>query len=387
MFSPIRPDNANSLDFILKGFEKADNKTIRIALEVIRSQSPSPAPSPIPMSEEAPSNPLIQNLFHVITQQPPSTAWVQEQGYETVQELVESRLEHCLWNRIEAASSLDTTYDVLSTLILARTIPRKIPAINIPSDEAADRLLDSLIQENLIGEDEISLEGEFTYFSEKVEKRFTYLIGKETDKTRKAELFHMQGEFQKLKNRIETYPKAELFSEDEEERKEQYYKFGVRLGIAFAGLLLQENEDVLFHRISEFLDECFKGWDEHTLQLMALGSPEPVYLNPLIEAQKAACATRRSIVEQALIETFEEFKDNVHYKNAAKWAMNGPFHLGFSKEELGTLEPELVAFVTPMVRQRTIELLASKGAEDLTAQLISRYKAIASEEEKKRSIC
>jgi ankyrin repeat protein len=370
-----------NLQRVLRILEKADTKTIQVAIEVIRSYGTPSSPASSAISESIQTTPPINTLIQFIFQSMhgiPLT-WVQDQGYESLQELIEKKLEHCLWNHIEVSSSLDPTYDGLASLILAKPIPKKIPVIPIASDKAEDLLQEQLTEEKR-GH---SLEGEFAYFCDKVEKRFASLIEQTEDETRKQELSYMEGEFRKLKDRIQTYPKAKLFSENEEERKKQYYEFGALLGVAFTGLLEQKNEDLFFLHIKDFLEECFKGWDEYSRELIALGSKETVYLNPEIEAWKIACLVRRKLVEKALKQAFPGFEEDVHYHSAAKRAMNHPFHLGFSKEELGVSEPDIVALVNARVKQKLKELLVRVGKDELIRQLISRYKEMDSEEDQK----
>src|SRR3989339_320485 len=201
-------------------------------------------------------DPALQDLFEKIVQikkipQNDLNLFVETNRCYSIEEVVQKELEHHLWAQVKR-SEIESRYDSLSGLIRAR-----------PSLEEGFNGLSSLIST-------------FDGLAEKIDQR---LEGLETshpeswtptqeDKEKWSDYLNkMKESWNRLKRRIQESPQATLFSENEEERKRQYYTFGVQFAQAFESLALKEQENLALDEIEEFIETCFTGWEQGFINL------------------------------------------------------------------------------------------------------------------------
>jgi hypothetical protein len=309
------------------------------------------------------SNPAMQDLFQKILEvkkvpKEELEMFLESNKCHSVEEVVQKKLKHHLWSQV-GDSHAENRYDSLSSLIEIAPV----------------------LEEDF--QDISTLVTSFDELATKIDKRLESLeksypqswTPTEGDKQNwPQELNGMRESWNRLQTRIKEYPPAVLFSDNEDDRKKEYYVLGIQFGRAFENLTLKEEENLAFHQIEAFLGTCHTGWEEQIGQLNCMGQKGPSYQDPTLEAFALAQMMRRSLVEKALRQAIPEFASDVHYQKAAHFAMNEEFHLGLSKEELGTFEPNIVAFVRSLLIQEAYALQSNEGANDILISVKQKYK-------------
>jgi len=360
-FATIQKEFATTLS----SFEKASPEVIQSALSILQKEGSKEATLAGRKIEIQTEDPLIQTLLTKITtlsSYPEIKTWALEQGYDSLSSMVRYSLEHALWNHVEAKTALDPTYDPLIHFLKGSIASSPLPP---------------------------NLEEAYLQLVEKIDQRFQDLslshpkewTETEADKENwPRQLQTMKESWNALKTRVQTFPKATLFSDDDAIRKEEYLKLGLQLGLAFTGLREQGNEHLAFLSIPEFLGTCKTGWDTQIRQLMSLGKILPPSDSALLSAWEASREVCRNLLEKALQKTFPSHANDVHYQTAAKHVGNELFSLGYSSQDLGPFEEDMVLLVKGLLTEAMLKLLQEEGPQELIQALIQRYPNLPSKE-------
>lgn len=286
------------------------------------------------------------------------------QGCFTFTQYLQKKLETALWNNVEF--QIERNYEPLSLVLV---------------EEVQDSLRDKEVSE---------LESLFRNLSLQVDQRLleieaTHLensLSPEENQKNHEEFIKLKTSWNELKQRIDAFPVAKLFSEKEEDRKKQYYKLGIGFAEAFQELAKRNEESLALGHIALFIEECRTGWEEQIQQLQDFAGGPSHHLS--LKALEIARDSRRDLMQKALYEAFgKEFSD-VHFQRAARRAANDPFYLGFSEKDLGELEPLSVALVKYHLVPKMDLLSNEKRNKGLFSHLLSEYRTL--KEEKKKEI-
>ena len=348
----------------LSSFEKASPAVIRSAISILQKEPSEHATLAGCKIDIQPQDSRIQTLFTQIqnlASHPEIETWVLTQGYDSLSAMASQSLEHALWNHVEAKTSLDPTYDPLIHFL------KGSESSPLPSNP----------------------EEAYLQLVQKIDQRLEELTisppkeGTEAEADRQnwpMQLQIMKESWNTFKKRVQTFPKAGLFSDNDAIRKEEYLKFGLQFGFAFTGLEKQGQEHLALLHIPEFLETCKTGWDAQIRQLMSLGKTYTPSDSALLSAWEASREVRRSLLDKALQKAFPSHADGVHYQTAAKHAGNELFSLGYSSQDLGSFEENMVLFVKSLLTEAMLKLLQEEGPQELIRALIQRYASLPSKE-------